>query len=276
MEQIFADNPRFNDPAPDLFRSARRQFSALPLYHLGRSKELRFTGQVGLLIQRFLPTLDSYTSNRAGSVPGTDRIRMAVSRIFWQRLHQAAIPTCVLQVEEEFALVTEERVPPVEVIVKAALVGTPAHIYHDLFARMDRFNMPFSKGERHQPYCRFDYRNPIMDDWGGRLRDEQLPLALADRFLDVAEAQITALRVFDLVQESCQKVGFRVLDLCLLLDEAGRVVCGELSPDNMRIKRLASGEDCDKDIWRRGGDPQELLARWRGFQEALEASHGTS
>jgi phosphoribosylaminoimidazole-succinocarboxamide synthase len=261
---------------PGLFREARRQFSDLPLYHLGQSKELRVTGQQGLLIQRFLPTVYSYTSNRTGVVPGTDRIRMDISRIFWQRLHDANVPTCVLECEDEFALVTEERVPPVEVIVKAALVGTPAHIYHGLLGQIDRFGKPFVKGDFHSPYCRFDYRNPLADDRGNRLRDEQLPLALAERFLDAALAERTALQVFDLVQELSQAAGFRVLDLCLFLDETGRVVCSELSPDNMRIKKADAADDFDKDIWRKGGSADDMLARWRAFQEALKVCHGSS
>ena len=273
---FFADHPRAVAPRPDLFEQSRRDFAALPLFHLGQSKELRLTTQPGFLIQRFLPTVYSYTSNRVGVVPGTDRIRMEVSRIFWQRLHRAGIPTCVLEADGEFALVTHERVPPVEVIVKAALVGTPAHLYEGLFEQVDRFGMPFLKGEHHPPYCRFDYRNPLTDDRGNRLRDEQLPMALANRFLDVVQAERTALLVFDLVQEACRAAGFVVLDLCLFLDEKGQIVCGEISPDNMRIKKLASAEDCDKDIWRKGGTPQELLARWRSFQEALEQRHARS
>ena len=67
---------------------------------------------------------------------------------------------------DEFALVTEERMPPVEVIVKAALVGTPAHIDHGFVGTMDRHGRPFEKGEPHDPYVRFDYRNPLPDEHG--------------------------------------------------------------------------------------------------------------
>ena len=275
--QIFTSNPVFihagvdADAADILLYESAELFSELPLYHRGNSKEMRRTPVPGILIQRFLPTVYSYRYNRAGEIPGTDALRMRISRFFWDRLRRAGLATCVLAAGDEFALVTEERVPPVEVIVKAALVGTPAHIYHGLIGRLDRQGRPFEKGEPHAPYVRFDYRNPLTDVHGDRLRDEQLPRALAERLMDTAPAERTALRVFDVVEQECRRAGFTVLDFCLFLNESGDVLCGEISPDNMRIKSLATQEDHDKDIWRKSGSPELLLARWRAFAEALEA-----
>ena len=58
-----------------------------------------------------------------------------------------------------------------------------------------------------------------------------------------------------------------VLDACFILDETGGVLCYELSPDNMRVKRAGWGADprpddeFDKDLWRSGADPERLLKR---------------
>ncbi len=276
--QIFVDNPIFSrisldaDDLRELLAESSEWFSGLQLYHRGNSKEMLRTTVPGILIQRFLPTVYSYRSNRAGEVPGTDVVRMRISRFFWERLHGAGIATCVLAAGDEFALVTEELVPPVEVIVKAAFVGTPAHIYHGLIGMKDRQGKSFVKGATHPPYVRFDYRNPMTDERGERLRDEQLPLALAERLINPAAAEQTALRVFDVVERECQRAGFAVLDFCLFLNDNGDVLCGELSPDNMRVKSLAKAEDFDKDIWRKSGSPEMLLTRWRAFAQALEES----
>lgn len=275
--RTFCSNPAFNrlgldaDAVRSLLLDSGERFSSLPLYHRGNSKEIRRTNVPGILVQRFLPTVYSYRINRAGEVAGTDGVRMRISCLFWDWLHREGIKTCVLAAGSDFALVTEERVPPVEVIVKAALVGTPAHIYHGLVGRLDRHGRPFEKGQPHAPYVRFDYRNPLTDGQGDRLRDEQLPLALAERFMDTTVAERTALRVFEIVEQECRRAGFTVLDFCLFLNESGDVLCGEISPDNMRIKSLATQEDHDKDIWRNSGSPELLLARWRAFAEALEA-----
>ncbi len=274
--QVFDNNPKFRsvnmhaEALRELLAESGERFTELPKYHKGNSKEIRQTAAPNILIQRFLPTVYSYRSNRAGEVAGTDFMRMRISRFFWECLHRAGIKTCVLAAGDEFALVTEEQMPPVEVIVKAAFIGTPAHIYQGLVGMEDRQGHAFVKGETHPPYVRFDYRNPLSDEHGERLRDEQLPLALAERLIDTAAAEQTALRVFDLVGHECFRAGFTLLDFCLFLNENGDLLCGELSPDNMRVKSLAAAEDFDKDIWRKSGSSEMLLARWQAFALALE------
>jgi phosphoribosylaminoimidazole-succinocarboxamide synthase len=256
----------------ELWTESVASYAALPLYCTGHSKELRRTAVPGVLIGRFLPTLYSYTSNRAGLVPGTDTLRLQISRLFWRQLHRLGVATCMLACGTEFVLVSEEVVPPVEVIVKCALVGTPAHIYQDLFAHRDRFGRPFVKGEAHAPYVRFDYRNPLTSKAGERLRDEMLPLALADRLIDTAAAGERALRVTAAVDALLNAVGLQVLDICLFFDQAGTILCGEISPDNMRIKSLSDGGDFDKDLWRKNRPAEEIVAQWTSLLTRLQAA----
>lgn len=280
--KIFKTNPNFQrvglntNELLSLLIDNSKKFIDLPVYHLGNSKELRISNHPGILVQRFLPTVYSYRFNRAGVVAGTDIVRMNISSLFWQHLHDAGIKTCVLAVNENFALVTQERVPPVEIIVKAALIGTPTHIYYDLIGSTDRFGHVFVKNKLHKPYVRFDYRNPLMDKNGNRLKDEQLPLLLANRLIDIEMAEYTALQIFDVIQSICHRAKFEILDCCLFLNEAGNVLCGEISPDNMRIKSLSIGDDYDKDIWRKDGSPEMLLNRWLEFQHQLEIAHETN
>jgi hypothetical protein len=64
----------------------------------------------------------------------------------------------------------------------------------------------------------------------------------------------------------------QVLDICLLFDSTGNVLCGEISPDNMRIKSLDSDGDFDKDLWRKHRPAEELLAQWTNLLAKLEAA----
>jgi phosphoribosylaminoimidazole-succinocarboxamide synthase len=249
------------------------KFSELPLYFRGNSKEIRRTTVEGLLIARFLPTLYSHTTNRAGTVPGTDTLRTRISRIFWRELHRRNITTCYLACGSEFILLSEHAIPPVEVVVKRALVGTPAHIYYDLFTRHDRFGHPFVKGELHPPYVRFDYRNPLVSAGDERLRDEMLPPQLADRLIDTAAAKGTALRMFSIVDEMLRAVGLQMLDVCFFLDESGTICCGEISPDNMRIKSASDALDFDKDLWRKNRTADEIVTQWGTLLSRLEGAH---
>jgi phosphoribosylaminoimidazole-succinocarboxamide synthase len=241
----------------------------------GNSAELRRTRARGILIGRFLPTLYSYTSNRAGTIPGTDILRAKISRVFWHHLHSLGVRTCYLAASPEFFLALEETIPPVEVIVKRALVGTPAHIYHGILGRLDRFNQPFVKGQPHPAYVRFDYRNPLTTHTGERLRDEMLPEPLADRMIDTKAAGNLALAVTAAINQRLNTIGLQVLDICLLFDETGTVLCGEISPDNMRIKSFGNDSDFDKDLWRKNRPADEIIARWTFLLSRLEMSDGS-
>ncbi len=251
-------------------------YEKLPLFCAGNSKELRQTPVPRILIGRFLPTLYSYTHNRAGIVPGTDTLRLKISRIFWRELHRIGISTCYLACSTDFVLVSEELVAAVEVIVKRALVGTPAHIYQGLFERRDRFGRQFVKGEEHPAYVRFDYRNPLTSADGNRHRDEMLPGPLADRLIDTGTAADLALKVTAATDKILNAVGLQVLDICLFFDQAGTVLCGEISPDNMRIKSSTNGADFDKDLWRKHRPAEEIIAQWSILLSQLDAANAAN
>ncbi len=276
---FFDSNPRLKtitqnrDQLEQIFHRGKERFGDLAVFHKGNSIEIRQTPTPGLLMERFSPTIYSYTANRAGIVDETNFIRMAVTRIFWNQINQGGISTCALACEEDTALITQEVIPPVEIVVKRALIGTPAHVYHGIFQHRDRFGKLFIKGERHVPYVRFDYRNPLHDGAGNRLRDECLPPALAERFIDAKVAEQTALRVFHIVEQTLQEVNMQVLDMCLFLNVTGEIICGELSPDNMRIKDLQNTQDFDKDVWRKGKSSEELLTKWHEIQARLEQKY---
>lgn len=284
---VFRDNPRLRTLgtlAADerdllaLHEASVRRFAELPLVHRGQSSELRRTATPGVLIQRLLPSLNSASQRRKGLLEGTVEARLATSRVLWQRLHRHALATCHLTCDGQHLLITEERVPPVEVIVKAALVGTLTRRYRDLFTHTDRHGRPFVANAPHAPYVRFDYRNPAYDPAGNPVHDECLPLALADRFLDTAAAERTALAIFAVVEQALRAVHLTPLDACFIFDETGRVLCYELSPDNMRIKRAGwtgaphPAEQFDKDLWRDRAEDHQLLAQWRALAARLEAA----
>lgn len=260
-----------------LHEEAVRRFEELPLVHRGESAELRRTSAPGILIQRMIPSLSSASQRRKGQLEGTVEARLATSCVLWRRLHRRGLATCHLTCDGAHLLITEERVPPVEVIVKAALIGTPARRYRDLFARTDRYGQPFVRNAPHAPYVRFDYRNPARDAAGEPVHDECLPLGLAERFLDTAAAERTALQSFALIDEALRAVQLTVLDACFVFDETGRVLCYELSPDNMRIKRLGWAEaprqadEFDKDLWRDRAEDQQLLQQWSALARMLQA-----
>jgi phosphoribosylaminoimidazole-succinocarboxamide synthase len=280
----FRENPRWLRAGLDerelaaLHEDAVRRFDELPLVHRGESSELRRAPAPGILIQRLIPSLNSASQRRKGQIEGTVAARLATSCVLWRRLHRRGLATCYLTCDGAHLLVTEERVPPVEVIVKAALIGTPTRRYRGLFEHRDRHGRPFVKNAPHDPYVRFDYRNPAYDAAGHPVHDECLPLGLADRFIETRAAERTALEIFALIQESLRAVQLAVLDACFVFDETGRVLCYELSPDNMRIKRAGwaaaprRDDEFDKDLWRDHAEDEQLLQQWATLARMLQAT----
>ncbi|MCP3925008.1 MAG: hypothetical protein GY714_20720 [Desulfobacterales bacterium] len=281
MIKIFNSNPKratidiTDEEIIKIFMESDKEFHNLTLYHRGESKEIRNTSIKGILIQKLIPSLNSYTQKRTGMLENTEVIRKNISCIFWEKLHEEGIPTCYLASNDQYILVMEENIPPIEVIVKAAMVGTPAKIYHDLFSHTDRFGKPFVNNELHKPYVRFDYRNPASNENGDFLRDECLPLALAERFIDTKKSEENALKIFEIIQNTLRQIGLQVLDGCFFFDETGKTFCYEISPDNMRIKSLkwdntTELDDYDKDLWRKRADDKLLKEQWILLQRKLE------
>ncbi len=282
MTIIYNSNPKrekielSDEKLIELCKESSANFPQLPLYHLGESKEIRRTSVKGLLIQKLIPSLNSITEKRKGIIENTEIIREEISSIFWEELHKNKIPTCYLAKKNEFVLMIEEKIPPIEIIVKAAIVGTPTKIYYGFFNHTDRFGKKIVNNELHKPYIRFDYRNPLQNEKGELLRDECMPLYLADRFIHTEVAEKNGLRIFDIVQNKLNKIGLQVLDCCYFLDDSGEVLCCEISPDNMRIKAIDWStnkeltSDFDKDLWRKKADDKFLKKQWGSLLAKLE------
>jgi phosphoribosylaminoimidazole-succinocarboxamide synthase len=242
--------------------TADAQFEQLPLLAEGESKIIR-EASPGLAIVRLKPTLYSITFNRTGVVEGTDILRLRSSEILWDVLTRGGIQTTILAVGERSYLTEYIDTPPIEVIVKACQVGTPKHIYHKISERKSRFDDYLVAGMPHDAYVRFDWRNPLP------MRDECMPLWLANRFIDVKRAEETALKSFRLLTEFLRRREIEILDICLMIDESGDAIYGEVSSDCMRVKSL--GQDLDKDLWRKGKDAETILKQWTHFLDLIQS-----
>jgi len=83
----------------ELWRESVAGYADLPLFCVGHSKELRHTGVPGILIGRFLPTLYSYTSNRAGIVEGTEAVFEAKFMLPWSFSEEGAAEKYMAQLQ---------------------------------------------------------------------------------------------------------------------------------------------------------------------------------
>ncbi|ARV59584.1 hypothetical protein BZZ01_13935 [Nostocales cyanobacterium HT-58-2] len=237
------------------------QFESFPLFCEGESKVVRELGN-NLVLIRMKPTLFSYKANRYAIVEGTEQYRLEISRILWQCLAKAGVTVSIKGVGKH-SYVSEKVTPvPVEVVVKACHVGTPKHIYKKMESYQTRFGQYICPGDTHEPYVRFDWRNPLPE------RDECLPIWIANQYIDIKVAEQTALKSFHVLRQFLSPRKIHLQDICFFITQDGKEIYGEVSPDCMRVKY--EGDDLDKDVFRQGKSADEVLNKYRKFLELIQ------
>lgn len=297
----------FDAPLDDVTHLTDEEFGRLPLVIKGHSKEVRYLGY-GLVVIRFLPTIYSFTHNRAATVPGSDTLRLQASREFVEILRQGGIPHAYIQVTDKWVLAhlvvphdseyakydlpafaphdltaaqfaALPRAPPVEVIIKRFHSGTSKHRYKGMQGLQVRPGHPMAGVAIHdedaypQTLVRFDWRNPLTwvdpkTDERARVADEILPRPVAEWMIDTGGAEQLALRLHSVLQRALDQVDIVCMDLCLFVTEDGSMVYGEISQDCGRFRHFSLGS-LDKDVWRSGGSADDVLAKWRLLHEHI-------
>lgn len=278
----------------------QEMFSELPLVAEGNSKEVRYIGD-GLVAIKLKPTVYSYTHNRAGEIQGTDDLRLRASKALLEVvakagashtyqgfidgliISQLVIPESTGEQINDFippdlTLSQREKLPkaaPIEVIVKRFHSGTPKHRYFGMNGTSARQGIGIGSGRYikedaayPQLVVRFDWRNPMTSPTGERLADEVLPETMANWYIDVESASLTARAAFGGIERALGSVGLELWDMCFFITEDGKKIFSEISPDCMRVR--SKDESLDKDVWRSGGSSELVTEKWTKFVEIVE------
>lgn len=250
----------------------------------GESKIVEYIGN-GLVSIKLKPTVYSFTYNRCGVVDGSDILRLNACKILVNELKSNGIDHSYQSFTEDTIiskLVVEEgftppdiqnlnNLPhfcPIEVVVKEKHVGTPAHRYKYINQYPTRFGSKINIGDSYPtPVVRFDWRNPNKDNEGNRLCDEAMADDFANFYINVEKAKSTAMHAFNVLKSFLAKKGLIINDICFFIDQSGKCIFSEISPDCMRVTSL--NESLDKDVWRAGGSSPLLLKKWTRFLEMI-------
>ncbi|WP_428738254.1 phosphoribosylaminoimidazolesuccinocarboxamide synthase [Sulfurimonas sp.] len=257
------------------------EFETLPLFVQGDSKEIRLlTPKIALA--RLVPSVYSYTYNRYGMAPGTDEVRARFSADIFRKMNDEPGPYRLASAflglidTKDGVLLAEQVVQTcnLEVRVKRFHIGSPLHRYLYIDNHSTSENGPplqrWSKFEK--PVVCFDWRHPLHDEDGKRLADEPLPDDYAALWLDNIEAAKKLARdTFLWLEQKFAAAGLLLVDICFFIDRTGQVLYGEISPDCMRIRDGTSTNAAalDKDVWRSGGKPEEVLANYMKLYELV-------
>lgn len=256
-------------------------FDNLPLLVRGDSKEIRLlTPRIALA--KLLPTVYSYTYNRYGLAPGTDEARTHFSAELFRKMADEPGPFHLGSaylgiVKTANGLLLAEQVVDVcnlEVRVKRFHIGSPLHRYLYADSHPTRKDgLPLHRWSRfEEPVVCFDWRNPLQDEEGTRLADEPLPDDYAALWIDdIAAAKRLARSAFSWIERKFAQAGLQLVDICFFIDRTGTVLYGEISPDCMRVRDSpsADAEAFDKDVWRSGGTPEDVVARYWQLYELV-------
>ncbi|HMO17601.1 MAG TPA: hypothetical protein PKA63_05255 [Oligoflexia bacterium] len=283
------------------------EFQNLPLVVRGESKEVRYLGD-GKVVIKFLPTIYSFTSNRAGIVEGSDTLRLQATRILVDVLRENGMNHAYNEVTDKWVLadlllqrqtekclesfrpsdLTDDEIlqldyaPPIEVVVKRMHSGTSKHRYFGMSGSRVRDSHPLFANAKiwdedayPVPIVRFDWRNPLKDDKGKNLADEILPEPVANWFIDVQAATRTALSAYEAINDFLGDNDIVCYDLCLFISEDGKTIFGEISQDCGRYRHFDLGS-LDKDVWRTGGSSEMVLEKWGLLLTMISSKGGVS
>ncbi len=262
-------------------------FETLPLLVRGDSKEIRLlTPRIALA--NLLPTVYSYTYNRYGLVPGTDKIRTLFTAELFRKMAAEPGPfhlgsAFLGLVKTPNGLLLAEQVVEtcnLEVRVKRFHVGSPLHRYLYADRHPTRNNgLPLRRWTRFQePVVCFDWRHPLYDEEGRRLADEPLPDDYAALWMDdLSAAKKLARSAFLWIEQRFAHAGLQLVDICFFIDRTGTVLYGEISQDCMRVRdgTTSEAEAFDKDVWRSGGSPEDILEKYRRLYELVFGTPAT-
>lgn len=260
-------------------------FENLPLLFEGESKIGRLLNKK-IVVERFKPTVYSYTSNRYGIVEGTDDLRILFSAEIFRRFTQYAINS-EKDIKNAFLGIIETSSGPLlvqkqveacnlEVRVKRYHIGSPVHRYKytESFATTQS-SEPLTRWSKFDtPVVCFDWRHPLQGKEGERLADEPISDDYAAVWMEnIPHAKYLARETFLWLEQLFGNAGLALIDICFFIDQTGQIVFGEISPDCMRVREQINNPDkavsYDKDIWRSGKKNSILLERYENLFNRL-------
>lgn len=214
-----------------LLNDAIQRYESLSVFHSGDSREIRsLPERSDLLVAKLQPRIYSFEANGSIDAPGTEAVRAKINAYLCSILDAAGLRTTTLATQDVFILMRKENVASrIEAVFKTRFSGSPKHRYKDLPEVPTRTGDTIAVNESHPPYIRFDWRNSPPDE------DQVLPDGLADQFVDVQAARQTVMTAYEALKQHLHPRNLELLDGCFFLSQDGRVICAEVSCDNMRF-----------------------------------------
>ncbi|WP_221393710.1 phosphoribosylaminoimidazolesuccinocarboxamide synthase [Dyadobacter sp. NIV53] len=278
--------PLLSELVEEVIQQIPFDFESLPILVEGESKIIRLLNSK-IVIEKFKPTVYSFTHNRYGEVKGTEELRVLFSGEVFRRMNRFtsqegghlknAFLAVVESVDGPFLVQERVEASNLEVRVKRYHIGSPVHRYKytERYGTVQQDPAPLVKWSRFdKPIVCFDWRLPLTDEAGNRLADEPISDDYASVWMhDIPTAKKLAGDTFKWLEELFAGAGLLLVDICFFIDMSGNKIFGEVSPDCMRVKKglgdPSQSESLDKDLWRDGEKEQLLAERYTNFYNLI-------
>ncbi|HSH67838.1 MAG TPA: phosphoribosylaminoimidazolesuccinocarboxamide synthase [Bacteroidia bacterium] len=278
FRDLIGRNPVFlSDLVEYVIQRLPFEFEDLTTLIEGESKIIKLLNSK-MVVEKFKPTVYSFTHNRYGEVEGTAELRVLFTAELFRRMNRYNVEqgkhlrNAFLAVvnTSDGPLLVQEKVEScnLEVRVKRYHIGSPVHRYKytERYNTVQLNEMPLTKWTRFDvPLVCFDWRLPLTDEEGNRLADEPISDDYAGVWMsDIAEAKYLARETFSWMESIFRDAGLLLIDICFFIDKSGHMLYGEISPDCMRVREGLGdphqSESFDKDLWRQG-EKEKLIAK---------------
>lgn len=280
LNELHADQLQSIDSlVENAIRKLPIDFDNLPILVEGESKIVKSLNEK-IVLERFKPTVYSYSINRYGTVDETEELRARFTADVFRQMHRENTKKGNRDLQNAFlasietsngTLIAQRKLTPgnLEVRVKRYHIGSPVHRYKfsEQHPTVREGNKPLEKWDRFdRPIVCFDWRHPLVDNNGVRLADEPISDDYASIWIeDIHSAKQLSSNTFLFLEKLFYDAGLTLIDICFFVDQSGQYIFGEISPDCMRVREGISEhpsltESLDKDLWR-NGEKETLLAQ---------------
>jgi len=218
----------------------------------GKSKRIYVKGEDTLVLE-FKDYVTAFDGTRRDDVVGKGVINARISAHLFRKLEESGVKTHFIEYDGCRRLVVRRlEMIPLEVIVRN-------YAYGSLLKRMPLFK-PLDKLE--PPIVEFHYKDDSLHD-PLVLREDVVRAGLLteDEVEEIIEASLRANEVLSKIFESR---GLKFIDVKFEFgrDRSGELVLAdEITGDSFRVID-PEGRHLDKEVYRRGGTPQELVSRY--------------
>lgn len=212
----------------------------------GKAKVIFEGPEPGTLVAYFKDDATAFNNQKKGTITGKGVLNNRISEFLMIKLQELGIPTHFLRrLNMREQLIREVEIIPVEVIIRNVAAGSMAK----RLGIPEGTPLPRSIVE----YC---YKS---DELGDPLISEEHITAFGWASpQDIDDFLAMSLRVNDFLSGVFMGIGIKLVDFKLefgrIYDDNGDVrivLADELSPDNMRLWDIQTGEKMDKDRFRR-------------------------